>query len=243
MSKQTFDCLIVDDEPIARGNVARFVSQISSLNCVGQFKNAIEAISFLENRTGATIIFLDINMPNLSGLSMAKILKPEHQVIFTTAYAEYAVKSYEYNAIDYLLKPFTFDRFTQAVFKATKKLQISKNIVIEEDAPAELNIYIKSSGENFLIELKDITHCEAKKNYTKLFLTNERTYKTLVSMSKFEEELKSMSELFIRIHRSYIVSRAHISSIGASYVMVVGDKIPIGPKYRKSFFDQFNIKK
>ncbi len=242
MSSRTYPCLIVDDEPIARSIVAKYITQMPNLEGVGQFKNAIEALAFLENQTTPAILFLDINMPNLSGLSMAKILKPEHKVIFTTAYAEYAVQSYEFNAVDYLLKPFTFERFAQAVFKATERLNSSSipaNVRGEEVLKS--TIYIKARGENFLVPLKEITHCEAKKNYTKVFMTEEKTYSTLVSISKFEEELNSASSRFLRIHRSFIISRDHISSIGANYVMIAQTKIPIGPQYKASFFKQFNI--
>jgi len=244
MSSQTFNCIIVDDEPIARSIVEGYVSQMLNINCVGQFKNAVEAILFIENCDESLIIFLDINMPNLNGLSMAKILNPKHQVIFTTAYTEYAVESYEYNAVDYLLKPFKFDRFAKAVLKAIKRLKNSNNdSSIKEQTSIKSNIYIKSGSENFLIDLNELAYCEAKKNYTKLFMLDDSTFNTLIPISKFEEQLNTASNLFLRIHRSYIISRKHIASIGSNYVTIAGNKIPIGPQYRETFFEEFNVKK
>ena len=122
---QKIKCLIVDDEPIARKIIINYISQISFLENAGECKNGIEALDLISKDKEIQIVFLDINMPNLNGLSMAKIIKNNIIVIFTTAYSEYAVESYDVNAIDYLLKPFSFERFTTAVFKAVEKLKIS----------------------------------------------------------------------------------------------------------------------
>jgi len=243
MSDARYNCLIVDDEPIARDIVDGYVSQMSNLNCLGQCKNAFEAIALLEDRAEPVIVFLDINMPNLSGFSMMKILKSRHQVIFTTAYTEYAVESYEHNVVDYLVKPFTYERFAQATFKAIKRINSLLDLNSgKEKIVSQPSIYIKSGGEKFLVKLNEIIYCEAQKNYTKIYLVNDKSYSTLINISKFENHLNSEKNLFIRIHRSYIISKEHISSIGANYVNLNGEKIPIGPLYRESFFSEFNLK-
>jgi len=234
-------CIIVDDEPIARQVIDGHINKISELECEGQFKNAIEAISFLESRTEIFVIFLDINMPNLSGISMAKILKKEHLVIFTTAYSEYAVESYEHNAVDYLLKPITFDRFAQAFLKVKYRLRKSTANQSQNLENQSQSIYIKSNGENFLTDLNQIKYCEASKNYTKIFLTNNRVYSTLQSISTVENRVKEMSNSFIRVHRSYLISKLFVKSFGTRHVIVDQTKIPIGAQYKDSFFLQINF--
>lgn len=122
MESEKYNCLIVDDEPIARKIIINYIEQMPLLQLAAESINALSAIDHLRTHSNVDIIFLDINMPNLSGLQLLKVLRPQQPVIFTTAYAEYAVESYELNAIDYLLKPFSFERFTKAVYKAVNAI-------------------------------------------------------------------------------------------------------------------------
>ncbi len=128
--------------------------------------NALDTIEYLRTRNNVDIIFLDINMPNLSGLQLLKIVQPEQPVIFTTAYAEHAVESYDLDAIDYLLKPFSFERFTKAVYKAIDAINSAQKLATEVGSEQRLSVFIKSDGKNYPVLLNDILYCEARRNYT-----------------------------------------------------------------------------
>jgi DNA-binding LytR/AlgR family response regulator len=235
-------CLIVDDEPIARKIIKNYIAQLPNLVCAGECKNAFEAIELINNEEGIEIVFLDINMPNISGISMVKILPKPPLIIFTTAYSEYAVESYELNAIDYLLKPFLLERFAKAVFKATERLkEFAGQRESETTIPAQV-IFVKSDGENYPVLLADILYCEAMKNYTKIVLHNGKTYMPLVSLSKFENDLTQASPHFLRVHRSYIVSKLHIEAIGTNHVVVKKNKLPIGDLYKDVFLESLGMK-
>ncbi len=229
-------CLIVDDEPIARKIVKNYINQIAFLELEAECKNGIEALDIIAKAKDIQIIFLDINMPNLNGLSMAKILKNNVSIIFTTAYSEYAVESYDVNAVDYLLKPFSFERFTTAVFKAIEKIENANMVSIErpEEIIENKKIFIKSDGMNFPVLLTEILYCEAMKNYTKVVLSNGKSLKTLLSFSKIEQDLINENNDFLRIHRSFMISKKHISSINSNHIFIDKYEIPIGPQYKET---------
>ncbi len=244
MSSLNYTCLIVDDEPIARKIIRGYIEQIPNLVCVGEFKNAFEAMAYLNgSNQEVALIFIDINMPNLSGISMVKILPSKYQIIFTTAYSEYAVESYELDAVDYLLKPFLFERLAQAVFKAFERLKNkSTSVVITEPTKPEPLIFVKSDGESYPVRLNDILYCEAMKNYTKVVMSNGNMYYPLVPFFKFEEELSLLSSNFVRVHRSFLVSKNHLSAVGANYVMIEKNKIPVGSQYREVFLSHLGLR-
>jgi DNA-binding LytR/AlgR family response regulator len=241
MSNNRYRCLVVDDEPIARKIVATYINQIPQLICVKQCKNAIEAIETLTKDETIDIIFLDINMPHLSGMAMLKILNKQPKVIFTTAYSEFALESYEYNAVDYLLKPFPFERFTKAVFKAIDSIEKS-NLIGQQGLSENAKMFIKSNGSNFPIDINDIVYCEAKKNHTKVVLVNEKYYMPLIPLSKFEEDLIAKGFDFLRLHRSYIVAKKEIKEIASDHIIAGHHKIPIGQQYKENFLVQMGIK-
>jgi DNA-binding LytR/AlgR family response regulator len=235
-----FRCLIVDDEPIARKIVKTYIAQLPNLVCAGECKNASEAIEKI-SRENIDLVFLDINMPNINGISMVKILPTQPLIIFTTAYSEYAIESYELNAVDYLLKPFLFERFAKAVARAMERLRtvsipVPLNIPIEEP-----KLFIKSNGENYPILVHDILYCEAMKNYTKIILKNGKIYYPLIALSKFEEEINTLTDNYLRIHRSFIISKKHITAVGANYVLLDAIKIPIGNQYKDAFLSKIGI--
>ena len=238
-----YRCLIVDDEPIARKIIKNYVGQMPNLECVGECKNAFEAIEQINGDDTIEILFLDINMPNISGISMMKILNRKPFVIFTTAYSEFAVESYELDAVDYLLKPFLFDRFAKAVFKAIEKLKgFAPTSTVTEKPAEETTIFIKSDGENYPVFINDILYCEAMKNYLRIFTTHGKTYTPLISISKFQEELSQLSPSFLRIHRSFIVSKKYLHAVGANYVMIEKNRIPIGEQYKEAFLLELGMK-
>lgn len=240
---QKIKCLIVDDEPIARKIIKNYIDQIVFLENAGECKNGIEALDILAKNKEIQIVFLDINMPNLNGLSMAKIIKNNISIIFTTAYSEYAVESYDVNAIDYLLKPFSFERFTTAVFKAIEKQK--NNFIlpdIQEEKPENKKIFIKADGKNHSIKLDEILYCEAMKNYTKIVLANGIFLKSLITFSKIEQDLIKENDNFLRIHRSFLISKSHISSINSNFVFINKFEIPIGPQYKESILKIIGLK-
>lgn len=235
--------MVIDDEPIARKILKGYIEQIPLLENAGECKNSLEALELINQDETIEIIFLDINMPNLSGISMVKILSRKPQIIFTSAYSEFAIESYELDAADYLLKPFLFERFAKAVYKAIERLKDFSHLQKTTSTQQENSIFIKSNGETFPVSVNEIMFCEAMKNYTKVVMTNGRTFHPLIPLSKFEEELSSLSNNFFRAHRSYIISRMHLSSIGSNYVMIDKVKIPIGNQYKDGFLAQIGMSK
>lgn len=238
---QKYRSIIVDDEPIARKIIAGYVAQIGLLENAGECKNAIEALEFISRDSTIQIVFLDINMPNLTGLAMAKIVKKNIKVIFTTAYSEYAVASYEVNAIDYLVKPFSFERFTIAVFKAIDSIRLTANS-FNELSPPDKTIYIKSEGMSYPVLLSDIQYCEAMKNYTKVILSNGKILKPLVAFSKMEQELLKESDDFLRVHRSFLISKKHITAVKNTSVIVGNYEVPIGQQFREAYLQAIGKK-
>lgn len=255
---KNYACLIVDDEPIARQIVRSYAEQMPMLTVVEECKNALDALTFLQKNT-VDIVFLDINMPALSGLSLVKTLTKMPQIIFTTAYHEHAVESYELNATDYLLKPFSFERFTKAVFKALDKIEkeamnaesmgnlknnaekeAPQNKPVSEPETAE-QVFIKADGKLHQIYFSDILFCEAMKNYTRIFLKNGHKIMPLMPLSKIEEQLPTNGQ-FLRVHRSFIVGKTHIEAIEGHSIQIGKSSIPIGEQFRDGFFKTIGLK-
>lgn len=242
MEAKKYNCVVVDDEPIARKIVSNYIEQMPFLQLVAEHINALSTIDYLRSNPEVDIIFLDINMPNLSGLQLVKIIHPHQPIIFTTAYSEYAVESYELNAVDYLLKPFSFERFTKAVYKAIDAIKTSdKKDDIINDEKKEV-FFIKSDGKNYPVLLDDIIYCEAMKNYTMVMLKNEKKLMPLMSLSKFETLLLEAGGEFIQVHRSFIISRKHIAAIAPNSVTVYKFEIPIGVQFKEGFFKKIGMK-
>jgi DNA-binding LytR/AlgR family response regulator len=242
MELEKHNCLVVDDEPIARRIIVTYIGQMPLLQLAAERTNALSAIDYLKTHSESHIIFLDINMPNLSGLQLLKIIQPQQPVIFTTAYAEYAVESYELNAVDYLLKPFSFERFTKAVYKAVDVIRNRSKNGAETTNEKRPIIFIKSDGKNYPVFVDDILYCEAMKNYTRVVLKNERKLMPLVSLSKFEALLTEAGGEFIQVHRSFLIPKKHIAAIAANQVTINNFEIPIGVQFKESFFKAIGMK-
>src|SRR5215213_10230537 len=180
MENEKYNCLVVDDEPIARKIIVNYIEQMPLLALGGECINALSAIDHLRTQNNINIIFLDINMPNLSGLQLLKIIQPSQPIIFTTAYAEHAVESYELNAVDYLLKPFSFERFTKAVYKAVDVINTSGKGTRMDGGEGQRVFFIKSDGMSYPVYLDDILYCEAMKNYTMVQLKNGQKLMPLI---------------------------------------------------------------
>jgi DNA-binding LytR/AlgR family response regulator len=242
MEPEKFNCLVVDDEPIARQIVINYIEKMPFLRLAAESINALSAIDHLRKSDDINIIFLDINMPNLSGLQLMKIIQPQQPVIFTTAYAEYAVESYEHNAVDYLLKPFSFERFTKAVYKAIDVIKNANKSSLPVSGGKANEFFIKSEGKNYPVLLDDILYCEAMKNYTVVVLKNDLKLMPLVSLSKFEALLAEAGGDFIQVHRSFCVSKKHITAVTANNVVVNRFEIPIGVQFKEKFYKAIGMK-
>lgn len=241
MEPQHYNCLVIDDEPIARKIINNYIEQMPLLQLKAESINAFDAIDHLKTCAKFDIIFLDINMPNLSGIQLLQIVQPQQPVIFTTAYAEYAVESYELKAVDYLLKPFSFQRFTKAVYKAVDILKAPQNRNTEP-ASGKVPLFIKSEGKNFPVAVDDILYCEAMKNYTMVVLSDGQKLMPLIPLSKFETMLTDSGGSFIQSHRSFIVSTKHITAVTANTVSIDRFQVPIGVQFKEKFFKAIGMK-
>lgn len=240
------NCLIVDDEPLAQEVLAAHIAKIPTLNLVQQASNAMEAFEALHKNT-IDLIFLDINMPVISGLSFLRSLKDPPAVILTTAYTEYAMEGYELDVVDYLLKPIPFDRFFKAVKKASQQLSHNGKAVpaLQEEATVSIPVqqvqqvnaaeknyfFIKADGKLVKVNYADIRYIEGMKDYLKIHCVNQ----SIVShhtMKAMEEQLPS--DKFMRVHKSYIIALSAIKSIDGNIIILDMDKaeIPLGSSFR-----------
>lgn len=228
-------CIIVDDEPLARDVVRRYIQMIPTLKLIGEFGNAIDATIFLQEQS-VDLIFLDIKMPQLSGTEFVRSLHNVPKIIFTTAHKEFAHEGYELDVADYLLKPISVDRFLRAVNKAfpQKQQEIEAHGIIpgEESKPAHSFIYLRVDRKMIKVLLDDIFYIESDRDYVKVFIEKGFiiTRQTIASV----EAMLSESQ-FIRIHRSYIVSVNKIKSFTAETVEIGNKELPIGKLYRNNF--------
>ena len=228
-------CIIVDDEPMARDVVRRYVQKISTLKLVGEFGNAIEATIFLQEQS-VDMIFLDIKMPQLSGTEFVRSLRNVPKIIFTTAHKEYAHEGFELDVIDYLLKPIRFDRFLRAVNKAfpqkLQEVEVITSVASEENKPATSFIYLRVDRKMIKVLLDDVLYIESDKDYVKVF-TGKGFIITRQTIASVEAMLSESQ--FIRVHRSYIVSLNKLKSYTAETVEIGNKEIPIGKLYRNNF--------
>ena len=228
MSKK-LSCVIVDDEPVAREIIASFVEKTPNLELVKMFKNASEAIVFMQNET-VDLYFLDINMPEITGLSLAKIINKKAKIIFTTAYRDYAVEGFNLNVVDYLLKPIAFDRFLEAIQKVfdTETNQSLSQMLPESQKDF---MFVRSQRKMVKIDFNDILYVESLGDYVKIF-TNNQAIVTRETITNIEAKLSSNN--FIRIHRSFIISFKGISSYTNEFVEVNGKALPISRSYKEA---------
>ena len=235
MSKK-LKCIIVDDEPPAIRLLSKYIEKVSFLILVESFTSPLEALQFVE-KNEVDLFFLDIQMPEITGIQLSKILHQKSQVIFTTAYPQFALDGYEVSATDYLLKPIEFERFYKAVMKVNNKANFIKDVNIVNDANNFL--FFKTDGKNKFskVFLEDILFVEGLRNYVCIQMEKEQiiTYSTL---KKIKEGLSE--DNFIQIHKSYIISIKDIDKIDNDSVWINGKELPIGNTYRKLFFNRIS---
>jgi two-component system LytT family response regulator len=227
-------CIAIDDEPKALEVIERYCQKISLVSFKGTFREPLKAIEFL-NREKVDLIFLDINMPDITGMQLLQTLSPRPLIIFTTAYSQYAVESYELNALDYLLKPVTFERFLMAINKATAALPSKNTTSSDEDAA----VFIKSGPQTYRVKVSEILYLEKDGNYITVHLKDGNIL--------IRENMGDIFDLvpaadFIRVHKSYVVGIRHITMIEVHQLIVNGEKIPIGSTYRDSLRDRLGIR-
>lgn len=227
-------CTVIDDEPFALELIKEYIKRTPFLEIVECFSNPFKALNYLTNEH-VDLIFLDINMPELTGIQLLKSLPSPPKVIFTTAYPEYGAESYEYNAVDYLLKPVKYDRFLKAVNKAAVRMKVTTDFKIKAEKEVENSefIYIKSGIRLLKIKPSDILFVEGAGNYM-TFYTTEKKFLSLLTMQEVLDLLPK--EMFARIHKSYLVSLSHIDAIEKHDVIIKGKPVPIGITYREQFF-------
>lgn len=218
-------CLIVEDEPLAQNILKKYIGDHPSLELVATCTDALEAQLIL-NKQPIHLIFLDINLPKLSGINFIKSLLQSPLIIFTTAYPEFAVEGFELNAVDYLLKPFSFERFLKAVNKVIEKLN---NSSLPKKEEIDAFIFFKSDKKIHKIDLESIHYIEAVGDYMKV-ITDSGQLLINETMKNLQEELPARS--FIRVHKSFIISRNRIKYIEGNYIQIENKSIPIGATYR-----------
>jgi two-component system LytT family response regulator len=232
MSENTpIRCLIVEDEPLARQIISRYVQQVPTLQLAGECANAIQAFTFLQQHR-VDLMFLDIRMPQLNGTDFLKTLQNPPKVIFTTAYPDYALESYELDAVDYLMKPITFERFLKAINKAGDPGPSKSDMrQLPEEKKTESFVYFRADRKMIKVMLQNILYVESMKDYVKIF-TVDNTIVSRQSISSVEAMLPEKE--FIRTHRSFIVSLQKIRSFTQELIEIEKAEIPIGKIYRNT---------
>lgn len=226
------NCIVVDDEPLARQGMEMYIAQVSALNWVGSFSNAMAAGNFLRTNT-VDLMFLDINMPELSGLDFLKSLKESPLVIFTTAYPQYALESYELDAIDYLVKPIRIERFLKAVNKAEIHLRLLKQERNQVEKIENDFVFIKSDRKYVKIHFKDILYIEGLKDYSVLYTSDGNKFIASMNIKTIASQLPVT--IFARVSKSYIANVSHISSFDNELIYIQNNEIPLGQGYKDDF--------
>ncbi|MBX2962160.1 MAG: response regulator transcription factor [Cyclobacteriaceae bacterium] len=232
----TVSCLIVEDEPLARNLMTEYVKKVPSLNLVRACASAMEGMEVLRTQP-VDILFLDIQMPEITGITFLKILQKKPLVIFTTAYSQYALEGYELDVVDYLLKPITFERFLKAVDKALARLTTPVVPTFPHQPVAEKPdfVFVKDGTKMVKIRFSDILYVEGMKDYVAIHTRDQRKITSLQRMKALEEQLPT--DQFIRIHHSYIISLQAIDAVYKNDVQIGQALLPISDSYKKTFRD------
>lgn len=222
------NCIIVDDEPLAAALLENHISKIDHLKLIGKAENAIEAYKLLQNQT-VDLMFLDIQMPDFSGIDFLKSLSQKPKTIFTTAYREFAIEGFELEAVDYLLKPITFERFFKSIERVLRNISDSKdNFII-----------IKTEGMHHKMSLRDIIYIESQGNDIKITLSSNESF---ISKNKIADlELLLTSKGFIRVHRSFIINTLFVTAFNNNELHLKAYRIPVGRSYRQEFENFISI--
>lgn len=230
-------CIIVDDEPPATRILENYIEKVSFLEKVGVFNDALKALEFLNTQT-VDVIFLDIQMPQLTGLQISRIISKDIKVIFTTAYPDFALEGFELNAVDYLLKPISFERFYQAV----SKLNSERKIEVSSNSNSSDFIFVKTDGKNKFqkLFLDEILYVESLQNYVCIHTLKQQ----IITHSSLKNVIESLPEKhFIQIHKSYVIAVKQIESTDSFSVFINAKELPIGATFKDAFFERIDQNK
>lgn len=225
-------CIIIDDEPLARKGLKEYVTDVDFLNLIGEFDNPLKAAELI-SRGGVQLLFLDIQMPKITGLDFFKTLQNAPPVIFTTAYPQYALEGFEVNALDYLVKPVSFDRFFKAVLKAKEFYEVRDTNRKEADSSAYF--FIKADNKLVKILFDEVQYVEALQNYVTIH-TATRKYMTYLTFKSVEDYLPA--DKFLKVHKSYIVAASKIDSIEGNDIRIGQQHIPISRNQKDEVMDK-----
>lgn len=235
------NCVIIDDEPLAQELLKSYVEKTSFLNLLGVYSSAVQAMNGIIDQGQVHLMFLDIQMPGISGLEFSKLVNAETRIIFTTAFSQYALDSYKVNALDYLLKPISYTDFMQSVNKAIHwfELKGKNSQPVESMSSNQDFIYVKSDYKLVQIPLDQILYIEGLKDYVKIHLEGgQKSVLSLLSMKSMEEGLPS--DRFIRVHRSFIVQKSKIKVIDRGRIVFDKDYIPVSDSYKQELLSYIN---
>lgn len=230
-------CIAIDDEPLALKQIVGYITQTPYMELNGQFDSALQAVKFLQS-SETDLMFVDINMPELTGMEFVRSLNHPPKVIFTTAYSEYALEGFRVNALDYLLKPIGYPAFLKSAEKAKDWFEKIERKTTQVEANSEF-LFIKSEYKIIRINIGDITYVEGMREYVRIHMVGQSPVMSLLSMSKLEGFLPS--DRFMRVHRSYIVNLARITTIERNRIVFDGKVyIPISENYKEKFQEFLN---
>ncbi len=240
------NCIIIDDEPLALGIIKSYCDDMGGIQVLNTFTNPLESIEFI-HRGEVDLVFLDIEMPQISGIEFVKSLDKRPYFIFTTAYPQYAIDGFDLHAVDYLVKPIPFPRFVKAINRAKELIALKANASMEENNLASADglfassryIFVKSDYGNVKIGLQEIKYIQGLKDYLKINLADRKPILTLMNFKDMETKLASTD--FIRVHRSFIINVNAVESIQKSKILIGGERIPIGESYRADLMKRIGI--
>lgn len=234
-STEKWKCLIVDDEPLAAGLLKSYVAEVAELELVEVCNNALDALALMRHQS-IDLVFLDIQMPRLSGLSFLRSLSHPPKVIFTTAFREYAVEGFELEAADYLVKPISLERFLKAIQRLLRQAYTAQS---KEPTYEEPYVYYRVERQQVKVLLSDILWIESQKDYLKIVLMGNKTLITYQRISYAEENLPA--SLFLRIHRSFILAKNKVTSYNSNGVWIGDCKLPVGNSYKRKVQEQLSM--
>lgn len=220
-------CIIVEDEPKALGLLQEYIAKVDTLMLEGYFHNALDALNYC-NSNEVDLVFLDINLPGISGLELSTLLPERTKIIFTTAYSEFAIQSYEANAVDYLLKPITFSRFLKAVNKASLLQEDRKKAGEEQPETSSETFFVKSGKKIVPLRWAEICYVEGMKEYIVIVTSNSKT----IVYKRMKELEEILPKNFLRIHNSFIINMNSIEKVEDNHVYMLGRALSIGKKYK-----------
>lgn len=231
-------CIIIDDEPLALKQILGFVKKTPFLELVASCKSAFEAMDVLDKEK-VDLMFVDIQMPDLTGIDFVKALNKDQKIIFTTAYQEYAIEGFKVDALDYILKPFGYDDFLKSANKAKSYFELLSKSVLKVDAKEDY-LFVKSDYKIRRINLNDILYIEGLREYVKIVIKDEKPLLSLMSLKSLVEKLPD--DQFMRVHRSFIVNLDEVKTIERSRIIFNNTYIPVSEQYKEKFHNFLNKK-